>query len=91
LLKNAATSGPTFFISHSGPLCPQSLSSEITRIRQAEAMMAHDVSAPCGGSMESAAARVKAKVLVIVDEHDHMVTPQAAMDFASLLHARLCA
>jgi homoserine O-acetyltransferase/O-succinyltransferase len=59
------------------------------RIRQAEAMMAHDVSAPYGGSMESAAARVKAKVLVIVDVHDHMVTPQAAVDFASLLHARV--
>jgi homoserine O-acetyltransferase len=59
------------------------------RIRQAEAMMAHDVSAPYEGSMESTAARVKAKVLVIVDVHDHMVTPQAAVDFPNLLHARL--
>ncbi|HXW90853.1 MAG TPA: alpha/beta fold hydrolase [Terriglobales bacterium] len=59
------------------------------RIRQAEAMMAHDVSAPYGGSMEGAAARVRAKVLVIIDVHDHMVTPQAAVDFARLLHARV--
>jgi len=59
------------------------------RMRQAEAMMAHDVSAPYGGSMERAAARVKAKVLVIIDVHDHMVTPQAALDFASLLHAKV--
>jgi homoserine O-acetyltransferase/O-succinyltransferase len=61
------------------------------RIRQAEAMIEHDVSATYGGSMERAAARVKAKVLVIVDVHDHMVTPQAAMDFANLLHARVLA
>jgi len=59
------------------------------RIRQAEAMMAHDVSAPYGGSMERAAARVKARVLVIIDVHDHMVTPQAALDFADLLHAKV--
>ncbi len=59
------------------------------RIRQAEAMMAHDVSAPYGGSMERAAARVRAKVLVIVDIHDHYVTPGAALDFARLLHAQV--
>jgi homoserine O-acetyltransferase/O-succinyltransferase len=59
------------------------------RIRQAEAMIEHDVSAPYGGSMERAAARVKAKVLVIVDVYDQTVTPQAALDFASLLHAKV--
>jgi len=59
------------------------------RIRQAEAMMEHDVSAPYGGVMERAAARVKAKVLVIVDVYDHTVTPQAAVDFAGLLHAKV--
>jgi len=59
------------------------------RIRQAEAMMAHDVSAPYGGSMERAAARVRAKVLVIVDMHDHYVAPGAAVDFARLLHAQV--
>ena len=58
-------------------------------IRQAEAMMAHDVSAPFGGSMERAAAAVKAKVLVIVSPEDHTVTPQPAMEFAKLLHAEL--
>jgi homoserine acetyltransferase len=52
-------------------------------------MMEHDVSAPYGGIMGRAAARVKAKVLVMVDVYDHTVTPQAAMDFASLPRARV--
>ena len=57
------------------------------KIRQAEAMMALDVSKDFGGSMERAAAAVKAKVLVIVAKYDHVVTPQPARDFAALLHA----
>ena len=58
-------------------------------IRQAQAMMAHDVSAPLGGSMDRAAAAVKAQVLVIVSISDHMVTPGPALDFAKLLHAEV--
>jgi homoserine O-acetyltransferase len=57
------------------------------RIRQLEAMMNHDVSAPFGGSMERAAAAVKVPLLVIVDSHDHMVTPGPALTFARLAHA----
>lgn len=56
-------------------------------IRQCEAMMALDVSAPFGGSMERAAATVKAKVLVIASATDHTVTPGPALDFAKLIHA----
>lgn len=59
------------------------------KIRQDQAMMALDVSAPFGGSMERAAAAVKAKVLVIVAKTDHVVTPGPATDFAGLLHAPL--
>jgi homoserine O-acetyltransferase/O-succinyltransferase len=58
-------------------------------IRQSEAMMAHDVSARFGGSMERAAAAVKAKVLVIASRTDHMVTPGPAMDFARLLQSEV--
>lgn len=58
-------------------------------IRQSEAMMALDVSDAFSGSMERAAAAVKAKVLVIVNDTDHMVTPGPALDFARLLHADL--
>src|SRR6185312_6056171 len=56
-------------------------------IRQAEAMMSLDVSRVFDGSMERAAAAVKAKVLVVVSPEDHTVTPQPAIDFAHLLHA----
>jgi homoserine O-acetyltransferase/O-succinyltransferase len=57
------------------------------KIRQSEAMMNLDVSDHFGGSMERAAAAVKAKVFVIVATYDHVVTPQPARDFAALLHA----
>jgi homoserine O-acetyltransferase/O-succinyltransferase len=57
------------------------------KIRQVEAMIGLDVSDRFGGSMERAAASVKAKVFVIVATYDHVVTPQPARDFASLLHA----
>jgi homoserine O-acetyltransferase len=56
-------------------------------IRQAEAMMALDVSAEFGGSMEKAAATVEADVLVVVGLRDHMVAPQPALDFAERLFA----
>lgn len=58
-------------------------------IRQSEAMIAHDVSAPFGGSMERAAAAVKAKVLVVASRSDHMVTPGPALAFAPLLQAEV--
>ncbi len=58
-------------------------------IRQAEAMMGLDVSSPFGGSMERAAAAVKARVLVIVSATDHTVTPGPALDFARLIHAEV--
>jgi homoserine O-acetyltransferase/O-succinyltransferase len=54
-------------------------------IRQSQAMMALDVSAPFGGSMERAAQAVKAKVLVIANDTDHMVTPGPALAFGQLL------
>jgi homoserine acetyltransferase len=58
-------------------------------IRQSEAMIGLDVSAPFGGSMEAAAKTVKAKVLVIVNDTDHMVTPGPALEFGKLIHAQI--
>jgi homoserine O-acetyltransferase/O-succinyltransferase len=58
-------------------------------IRQAQAMMALDVSDAFGGSMGKAAAAVKAKVLVVVSTQDHTVTPGPALDFAHQLHAEV--
>ena len=51
-------------------------------IRQAEAMMALDVSRHYGSDMAKAAAIVKAKLLVIVSALDHVVTPEPAVEFA---------
>ena len=55
-------------------------------LAQLEAMIHHDVAH--GGSLEDAAKRVKAKVLVVVAAQDHMVNPKPALDFASLLGAK---
>lgn len=52
-------------------------------------MMALNVAAPFGNSLEKAAAEVKARVLVIVNRQDHTVTPGPAIEFARLLHADL--
>ena len=58
-------------------------------IRQTQAMMELDVSDAFGGSMERAAAAVKAKVLIVVSSSDHMVTPGPARDFGKLLGAQM--
>ena len=55
-------------------------------VAQLEAMIHHDVAN--GGSMEAAAKKVKAKVLVVASAQDHMVNPQPALDFAPLIHAQ---
>jgi len=57
--------------------------------RQALAMAAQDVSAPFGGSMERAAAAVRAKLLVIVPERDEVVDPAPALEFARLARAEV--
>lgn len=56
-------------------------------ISQLHAMIGHDVSSPFGGSMEEAAARVRAEILVVVGLTDHIVTPGPALAFAELLGA----
>lgn len=58
------------------------------KIRQAQAMIALDVAEDFGGSMERAAASVKAKVFVITARFDHVVTRGPAQEFARLLHAK---
>lgn len=57
-------------------------------IRQAEGMMALDVSQAFGGSMDEAAKHVKAKVLVVVGKYDHTVTPGPAIEFAKQIGAQ---
>ena len=59
------------------------------KIRQAQAMMALDVSEPFGGSLVRAAAAVKARVFVIAAKFDHVVTTGPALEFAPLIKARV--
>ncbi len=58
-------------------------------VRQLEAMIGHDVAAQFGGSMEQAAAAVKAPMLVVVSVQDHMVNPISAIKFAELKKTQL--
>lgn len=53
---------------------------------QLEAMIHHD--AAHGASIDEAAKRVKARVLVVSSAQDHMVNPQPALDFARMIGAR---
>jgi homoserine O-acetyltransferase/O-succinyltransferase len=55
-------------------------------LAQLEAMIHLDVAG--GGSMETAAKKVKARVLIVVSARDHMVNPQPALDLAPLVHAQ---
>ncbi len=54
---------------------------------QVRAIIDHNVAAPYDDSLERAAARVQADVLVIITVQDHVVTPGPALEFAELLGA----
>jgi homoserine O-acetyltransferase len=58
------------------------------RVRQLQAMMAHDVGKAAGGSLEMAAKTVEARLLVVVNARDAMVTPGPALRFAKLAKAQ---
>jgi homoserine O-acetyltransferase/O-succinyltransferase len=55
-------------------------------LAQLDAVIHHDISH--GGTMDAAARRVKARVLVVNAARDQMVNPQPALDFASLIGAK---
>jgi len=60
------------------------------RIRQRQAIMALDIPAELGvATLEQAAPKVRAKLLVVVSPQDHMVTPEPAMKFAAAVGAPL--
>lgn len=58
-------------------------------LRQLEAMIGHDVSRRFGGSMETTAKAVKARMLIVVATQDHMVNPRPALAFGKLVGARV--
>lgn len=49
---------------------------------QLRAMMGQDVAANAGGSMQRAAASVRAETLIVIATQDHMVNPGPALRFA---------
>src|SRR5258708_34387586 len=59
------------------------------RIRQRQAIIALDIPGELGVSLEQAAAKVRAKLLVIVSPQDHLVNPEPAMRFASAARTAL--
>jgi len=54
---------------------------------QIHAMLSQDIGK--GSSLEAAAARIKARVLLVNARQDHMVNPIPAIAFAPLIHAKL--
>jgi homoserine O-acetyltransferase len=56
---------------------------------QITAIIGHDISKPFSGSMQEAAAHVKAKMLIISSKQDHMVNPAPAIEFSKLVPAKL--
>ncbi len=54
-------------------------------LRQLEAMISHDIAH--GGTLYTAAAKIKAKMLIVNAHQDHMVDPLPALGFAQLIHA----
>ena len=56
---------------------------------QMRAKLTHDVSRAFGGSLEAAAKRVKAEMLIVVATSDHIQNPEPARKFAQLTASRL--
>ena len=55
-------------------------------LSQLKAMMSHNVAAPFNNSLEDAAKKVKAKVMVVASKQDHMVNPTPAVAFAQMIN-----
>ncbi len=59
------------------------------RLRQLRAMIGHDISAQYGYSLEKAAERISAKLLIVVATKDRVVVPEPAEQFAHLCGGKL--
>jgi homoserine O-acetyltransferase len=57
------------------------------QIRQRQAIIALDIPGEFGLTLEQAAKRVRAKLLVIVSAQDHIVNPRPALQFAAAISA----
>jgi homoserine acetyltransferase len=57
------------------------------QIRQRQAIIALDIPAELGLTIEQAAKRVRAKLLIVVSTQDHVVNPRSALEFAAAVNA----
>jgi homoserine O-acetyltransferase len=57
------------------------------QIRQRQAIIALDIPAELGLTIEQAAKRVRAKLLIVVSAQDHVVNPRPALEFAAAVNA----
>ncbi|PYU23564.1 MAG: homoserine acetyltransferase [Acidobacteria bacterium] len=57
------------------------------QIRQRQAIISLDIPAELGITLEQAAKRVRAKLLIIISSQDHMVNPRPALEFANAIGA----
>ena len=57
------------------------------QIRQRQAIIAHDIPGKFGLSLEEAAKKVRAKLLIVVSTQDHVVNPRPAIEFAAAINA----
>jgi homoserine O-acetyltransferase len=100
-ISNMNLSSPAYRVHETGAKDFDALLAEINKdsphdggtaanyIRQRQAINRMDIPAEFGGTAESAAGRIRAKMLVIVSPEDHMVNPAPAIAFAGLIHAPL--
>jgi homoserine O-acetyltransferase len=58
------------------------------RVPQLQAMIHHDISTAFGGSMATAAAAIRADLLIVVSQEDHMVNPIPSRELAGLAGAQ---
>lgn len=59
------------------------------RYYQMKAILVHDISKNYHGSLQEAAKHIKAKMLIISSQQDHLVNPLPAIEFSKLLPAKL--
>jgi len=58
-------------------------------IWQTKAVMMHDITAKAGGSLESTAKIIKAKMLIIANKQDHVINQTSSIKFAGMINAEL--
>ena len=90
---------PSYRVAHTSPKDFDVFVAEIRRnakgdggtasdqIRQRQAIIALDIPAELGLTLEQAAKRVHARLLVVVSVQDHVVNPRPALEFAAAVNA----